>query len=238
VDSKRKGFGGKEEGEDKQLRLPLCVAARLTERDEAALHWLVEQRAATVSQLTTLLGYLGDGPITERRGAMVMSRWEALGLVERKHVWWRHPAVVMPTSEGARYTGRTKWRKPAIGTLNHTLHSTQVRLQTCRPGSDKTWRTEEQLRYALPGGTRIPDGAIVESDGAMTAVEVELTSHGRRRVREAMTSLLAVQRGGEDFFHHVLYLCSPEVMTQVTAVRADLPESVRARVVVLPCPSP
>jgi hypothetical protein len=143
----------------------------------------------------------------------------------------------MPTFEAARLMGLTRWRKPALGTLNHTLHASQVCLQVCRPGSNRDWRTEGQMRALLPAGVRIPDGAIVESDGSLTAVEVELTSHGRTRVREAMTSLLAVRVGNTDLFHHVLYLCAPGVVTQVTAVRDELPEAAKSRVVILPCPS-
>ena len=220
-----------------QLALPSPSSPRLTERDYTALAWLVEQKAATTSQVTILLGYLGDGPITDRRGSMIMARWEDLGLVERTHVWHRKPAVVTPTFEAARLMGLARWRKPALGTLNHTLHASQIRLQVCRPGSSRRWRTEEQMRAMLPAGARVPDGALVEADGALTAVEVELTSHGRTRVREAMTSLLAVRAGDGDLFHHVLYLCAPAVVTQVTAVRDELPAVAQARVVVLPCPS-
>jgi len=225
-------------GRGQQLLLATSARPRLTERDYLALAWLVEQRAATTVQLTTLLGDLGGSPISDRRGALIISRWESLGLVERDHVWHRRPAVVMPTGAGAKLMGLRRWRKPAMGTLNHTLHTSQVRLQVCRPGSPRGWKNEEQLREILPTGARVPDGAIVEIDGALTAIEVELTSHGRTRVREAMTSLLSVRSGESNLFGHVLYLCSMAVMTQVTTVRDELPESSRARVVVLPCPQP
>jgi hypothetical protein len=230
-----------EKSEEKKVRaaqpsLPIPYSPQLTERDYAALEWLVEQRAATVTQLTTLLGYLGDGPISDRRGTMLITRWEDLGLVERRTIWHRRPAVVLPTSSCTKLFGLVRWRKPAIGILNHTIRTAQIRLQVCRPGSNRGWMTEAQLREILPPGTRIPDGAIVEIDGGLTAVETELTSHGRRRVREAMTSLLAARTGNKDTFHHVLYLCSPETTVQVTAVRDELPTLARRRVAVLPCP--
>ena len=220
-----------------ELGLGRAGSAQLTERDHAALEWLVEQRAATVPQLTELLGRLGDGPITERRGAMLIARWEHLGLVERKSIWHRQPAICWPTSEGARLCGMTRWRRPGVGTLRHTITVSGVRLRVCRPGSNRGWLTELELRRQLPPGVRIPDGAIREPDGGFTAVEVELTSHGRRRVNEAMVDLTTVVRpDGGQFFHHVLYLVSPEVTTQVTAVRSELPDELRSRVVVLPCP--
>ena len=220
-----------------ELGLGRAGSAQLTERDHAALEWLVEQRAATVPQLTELLGRLGDGPITERRGAMIVARWEDLGLVERQSIWHRQPAICWPTSEGARLCGMNRWRRPGVGTLRHTITVSGVRLRVCRPGSNRGWLTELEIRRQLPAGVRIPDGAIREPDGGLTAVEVELTSHGRRRVNEAMVDLTTVVRpGGGQFFHHVLYLVSPEVTTQVNAVRDELPDELRNRVVVLPCP--
>ena len=217
--------------------------AQLTDRDQQAIAWLVEQRAATIPQITELLGRLGDGPITDRRGTMLIARWEELGLVERQSIWHRQPAVCWPTTAGARLCGATRWRRPSIGTLRHTITVSGVRLRVCRPGSNRGWLTELDVRRQLPAGVRIPDGAIIDSPEAkgsppgLTAVEVELTSHGRRRVHEAMVDLTTVMRpDGEHFFHHVLYLVSPQVMTQVNAVRNELPDELRSRVVVLPCP--
>jgi len=222
----------------KDGKLKVEVAPQLTARDLTAIAWLVEQRAATLPQLTTLLGYLGAGEITLRRGAQLVSRWEQLGLVERSFVWHREPAVLWPTTAGAKLVGLPRWRRPAVGTLRHTIATSAVRLRSCRPWNDRTWLTEQQLRELLPKGVRIPDGAIVEPDGvSITACEVELTSHGRRRVREAMTSLLAARSGDNDWFHYVLYLCSEETIHQCKAVRAELPEHLRARVVVLACPT-
>jgi len=234
---KDKKRDNKEEREREGEKSGVAATPQLTERDLAALTWLAEQHAATLPQLTELLGYLGGNEISNRRGAQLVSRWEQLGLVERNLIWHREPAVIWPTTAGAKFVGLSRWRRPAIGTLRHTLATSAVRLRTCRPWNNRTWLTEKQLREQLPSGVRIPDGGIVEPDGvSITACEVELTSHGRRRVREAMTSLLAARRGDGDWFHHVLYLCSEETIHQCKAVRAELPEHIRSRVVVLACP--
>jgi hypothetical protein len=235
-EKKREGERSRGGGGKGQLTLPLSPSPQLTERDFAALSWLVEQRAATTSQVTTLLGYLGDGPISPRRGAMLIARWEALGLVERSYVWHRRPAVVSPTTQCAKLMGHLRWRRPAIGTLNHTILTSQVRLQVCRPGSRRRWLTEAQLRTIIPSGGRLPDGAIVEVDGSLTAVEVELTSKGSKRVRENVLSLLALRQSDGDLFHHVLYLCSNETMSVLGTIREELSEPINSRLVVLPCP--
>jgi hypothetical protein len=211
-------------------------SAQLTPRDFAALSWLLEQKAATLPQLTLLLGFLGEREISDRRGAQIVARWVSLGLVERTAIWHRKPAVVWPTSSGALLVGARRWKTPALGTLRHTLAVSEVRLRVCRPWNGRTWLTEARLREVLAKEIRLPDGAFVEKTGEMTAVEVELSSHGRTRVRDAMTSLTAARDGDHDQFHHVLYLCAPETLFQCTQVRQELPDSIRSRVVVLPCP--
>ena len=221
--------GVKEEGKGKGR------GAQLTLRDAAALRWLSEVRAATLTQLTVLLGELGlEGPITPRRCAQIVARWEHLGLVEKSTIWHQEPAVVWLTAQGAQMAGLSRWRRPAIGTLRHTLAVTQVRLQACRPVNGRGWVSERELRSVLPRESRVPDGGLVETDGTVTAIEVELTPHGRERVRDAITSLLAERHEGRDRFAKVLYLVAPPCRRQVEAVRAELPDHLRDRVVVLP----
>ena len=226
------GGGGREERGER-------VGAQVTARDLAALGWLAEVRAATITQLTELLGRLGDGPITDRRGAQLIARWEALGLIEKHNYFHQEPACVTLTTDGARLVGRSRWRRPALGTMRHTLSATQVRLQVERPGSINRWVTEAQLRAELPAGTRIPDGAIVPADGTpgATAVEIELSRKGRPAVKENIVSVLSCLDGSRPRFDKVLYLVSDATKVQVEAVRAELPEPLRSRVVVLPCPA-
>ena len=80
----------------------------------------------------------------------------------------------------------------------------------------------------------MPDGGLIEGDGSVTAIEMELTPHGRQRVRDAITSLLTERVEGRDRFVKVLYLVAPACRRQVETVRDELPQSLRERVVVLP----
>jgi hypothetical protein len=211
---------------------------RLTQRDHAALAWLVEQRAATQPQISTLLGlHFGNGEISERRGTQIIARWEELGLVDRRQVWHREPAVVWPTTQGAKLVGKSRGRRPAVGTLRHTLAVSEVRLRTCWPGSCVTWISEAQLRDELPKGSHLPDGGLLWQSGETTALEVELTPHGRSRVSAAVTDTLCQRLDGRDRFIHVLYLCGPETLKQVTTVREELPAHLQSRMFVRSCPS-
>ena len=210
---------------------------QLTKRDLAALGWLGDQRAATLPQLTRLLGHLGGGYISDRRGSQITSRWEELDLVERQTIWHREPMIIWPTSQGAKLIGKSRWRKPAIGTLRHTLAVSEVRLRSCRPGSGISWITEAALREIIAKDERLPDGAMRFADGSLTAVEVERTPHYPSvRVKDAIVSLASQRDGGGNRFAHVLYLCSSQTLAQVTAVRNELPEAIKNRVVVRPCP--
>lgn len=209
--------------------------AQLTERDAAAICWLAEVRAADLVQLRVLLGQLGQaGDITSRRCAQIVARWEQLDLVEKTTIWHQEPAIVWLTPRGAQMAGLNRWRRPAIGTLRHTLAVTQVRLQTCRPSSGRSWISERQLRGLLSKESHIPDGGLIEVDGSVTAIEMELTPHGRQRVRDAIASLLTERVEGRDRFVKVLYLVAPACRRQVETVRDELPQSLRERVVVLP----
>ena len=221
------GRGAARSGADGARPLP-----QLTRRDVAAITWLVEQRAATLPQVTTLLGHLGGGPISSRRGAQVVARWESVGVAQRRFVWHREPAIVVPTSSGAKLGGAHRWREPSVGTLRHTIAVGDVRLRSCGSSKGRSWLTEQALRGLLPKGTHIPDGAIIYSDGLVDAVEIELTSHGRARVGEAIASLLASTVNGQSRFARVLYLCGPRTLAQVAGVRDELPEAAKGRVVV------
>jgi len=209
--------------------------AQFTERDAAAIRWLAEVRAANLAQLRVLLGQLGQaGDITPRRCAQIVVRWERLGLVEKTTIWHQEPAIVWLTSRGAQMAGLNRLRRPAIGTLHHTLAVTQVRLQACRPSNGRGWLSERELRGLLSKESHIPDGGLVEADGSVTAIEMELTPHGRQRVRGAMTSLLAERVEGGDRFSKLLYLVAPACRRQVEMVRVELPQPLRERVAVLP----
>ena len=234
---KREEIDREGDGEGAAEDAPRALRARLTLRDEEALRWLCSVRAANLPQLRILLGQLGDeGPITSRRTAQIVARWRSMGLAEKATIFHREPAVVWPTAQGARLCGVARWKKPAIGTLRHTLAVTQVRLQACRPSNGRGWLTESQLRALLGKDSHCPDGGLVEQSGEVTAIEVELTPHGRTRVREAIASLLAERDGDRNRFAKVLYLVSKSTKVQVEAVRDELPPHLRERVVVLPCP--
>ena len=215
------------------------VGARLTARDLTALRWLVDQRAATTTQVSELLGQLGDPEISARRGLQIIQRWEEFGLCERRGVWHGEPALVFPTTQSARLVGEQRWRRPAIGLLRHTVAVSEVRLRVCRPGNSRGWMTEQELRRFLPEGSHIPDGAILETEpaGSMTAVEVELTHHGRERTRNAVVETLSLHSGSGPMFHHVLYLCGPKTIGPLNLLRDELPTPLRDRLVVLPCPA-
>jgi hypothetical protein len=206
---------------------------RLTRRDADAVSWLVEQRAASLSQVATLLGQLGGQGVGDRRARQVVTRWVQFGLVTRWNVWHGEPAVVVPTARAAQMSGLSRWRRPGIGILRHTVAVAGVRLLVAPVGGTRTWISESALRRSLPSGEHLPDGAWFDNDLG-TALEVELTPHGRGRVADTMTALLHAHSDGSPRWARVAYLCSPATLTQVTAAADTLPPVERARVFVGP----
>lgn len=205
---------------------------RITERDAAALRWLVEQRAANTGQVGVLLHQLSGRTVGARRVRQVIARWEQLGLVERRYVWHGQPAVVIPTKTGAQLSGQARWRAPSITTLRHTLGASQVRLVAVPVGSGRLWVAESALRREAPRNEHIPDGGWTEPDGTSVAVEVELTLHGKRRVHQAIRALLAAHRDGVTRWDRVLYLCSPVTLSQVRGCWHELDPHTQQRVMV------
>jgi hypothetical protein len=167
-----------------------------------------------------------------------MQRWEEFDLCERKGIWHGEPALVFPTTQAARLAGERRWRRPALGLLRHTVAVSEVRLRSCRPGSDRGWVTEQALRGILPNGTHLPDGALVEPgpERRMTAIEVELTHHGVQRTKDTVVELATLHSGGSPVFERVLYLCGPKTLGPLLAIKKELPPSIRERLVVLRCP--
>lgn len=224
-----------------QLRLftetEIQKGVRITERDDLVLRWLVEQRAASLPQVGELLARAaGTGPLSERRIRQIVSRWEQAGVAARWSIWHGEPPVVCPTQQAARMHGFGRYRRPGVGIMRHTVTVSGVRLRIERPGADRVWIPETQLRRVCPPGEHLADGGWIEGSGAATAVEVELTPHGRSRVEQAIRSLLAAQVDGRPRWHHVLYLCAPETITQVTAVANMLEPQLRSQVTVRALP--
>lgn len=209
--------------------------ARLTARDIDALQWLVEQRAATLTQIGRLLTQLGGDTLTDRRVRQVVSRWEQLGVATKWHIWHGEPAVVLPTGQAAKMFGYQRWRRPGIGILRHTVSVSEIRLRVAPVGGPRQWISETELRRQLPKHEHLPDGGWYE-DGGSVAVEVELTPHGRTRVETTIKTLLGAHTGVTQRWSSVLYLCAPATLPQVTAVRDQLAPSERSRVVVRPMP--
>lgn len=205
--------------------------ARITQRDEQALAWLVQQRAATVPQVARLLCQISGSPVSDRRARQVVARWEALGLATRWMVWQGEAAIVVPTAQAAKQQGLERWRRPAIGTLRHTIAAAEARLQLAPFGGTRQWYSESELRREAPRGEHVADGGWQEDEGAV-AVEVELTSHGKVRVRSTIKGLLAAHRDGKQRWTHVLYLCSQATYRQVDEARSELVEADRRRVFV------
>lgn len=209
---------------------------RLTERDVTALQWLVEQRAATLPQVGRLLSQIdGTAPVSERRLRQIIARWEQLGLAARWSIWHGEPAVITPTGQAAAMYGINRWRRPGLSILRHTVAVSEIRLRVSPHGGVRQWISETELRRHISVGEHLADGGWLESEHT-TAIEVELTPHGRRRVEQTIKSLLNARSGDRDRWDMVLYLCSPTTIVQVSSVREALTPDERARVVVRPMP--
>jgi hypothetical protein len=151
--------------------------AKLTARDADVLTWVGEVGAVTVGTelepglLGWLLGRAQERPVSARRVREWVRRMEAQGLLwsgEVAGARWCHL-----TLHGARTVG-VAWHRYQLkaGVTKHMAGVGEVRfwLEGTTPGE---WVPEP--RPAGAAGPRRPDGGWLLPDGALAAVEVELT---------------------------------------------------------------
>lgn len=127
------------------------------------------------------------GPASTRR---VVDGWRAIGLVERERRLAGRPAVCWATRAGRREVGLVgPADPPAVGLLEHLHAVSLVRLGVERRGG-RDWTSERTLQRERPTpDAHVADARFCTPAGLATAVEVELTRKGARRLAAIVDEL-------------------------------------------------
>jgi hypothetical protein len=168
-----------------------------TLRDALALRWIAEQylvRADVAAVVLARLSPVEELPIPGRLGGRTLrhhaERWERLGFCERRRL--RGASWLLPTRRGVAYAGlELPAYEPNGSTLEHTHAVAVVRLAVEEARPDAEWTSERRLRAERARGERgwwLPDG-LVEVDGLVSTVEVELSRKKLVALRQAATAV-------------------------------------------------
>ena len=161
---------------------------RLTSRDHRTLRWIAEQEAVRTDVVAHLLRR--TAPLTVEGTRHVVDRWRRAGLIHTERLLAGAAPVCWLTTAGLRVV-RTRHRSapPPVGRLDHLHAVSLVRLGLEQRGA-RAWTSERALhRQRASGDAHVADGRFVAPNGLATAVEVELTVKGARRLRAIVDDL-------------------------------------------------
>jgi hypothetical protein len=173
---------------DRRARRRPSVRGHLVPREWSALRWIAEQDVVRTDVVAHVLG--GPEPLAADPTRRVVDRWRSAGLIERERLLAAGPAVCWLTSSGLRLVGaRQRPRIPTVGRLDHLHAVSLVRLGVERRGG-RAWMSERALLGERNrADEHVADGRYVAPNGAVTAVEVELTVKAARRLRDIVDDL-------------------------------------------------
>lgn len=119
------------------------------------------------------------------------------------------------TRRGGRCVEVECWwvRRPGISSLNHRRGINEARLELEGEFSGGGWISERELLREGRPEDYLPDG-VFKFDGALWAIEVELTRKNRRLIRRKVAWLLAR-------YDKVIYFCADMVRLRVSGVQSE-----------------
>lgn len=181
---------------------------QLTPRDKQCLIWIAMQYAIRLDQLRQLLFRFtpeadrhklkpGTTSISLDRTYEIISKWVALGLVEKKIILHGDKLWIWASRQGLRelelsfnYSGA-----PASDRLPHLYYINQVRLAVEAKRPNDQWKSERQIRKESPriekGEKRphTPDAILYAASGKITAIEIERRSKDDDDLEEKLREL-------------------------------------------------
>jgi hypothetical protein len=184
------------------------IRYQLTSRDKLCLIWIAMQYAIRLDQLRRLLKSFtpesdrhklkpGTDCLSLDRTYEIISKWLALGLIEKKTILHGDKLWIWLSRQGLRelelsfnYSGA-----PASDRLPHLYYINQVRLAIEAKRPNDKWKSERQIRKEAPpfekGETRphTPDAILYAQSGKITAIEVELRSKNDDKLEDNLREL-------------------------------------------------
>ncbi len=228
---------------------------RLGKRDLVGMAWTAEQGAMRLDQLALVFGAIDGRPVSNDAARKTITRWVGRGWATMRVVLQSEPPFVWLTPEGMRTAGQNlPGVEPSVATLNHNRIVTDIRVHLLSRYPRTTWRSERAIRALLSRREKgqqqphLPDGELFGDNGAVIAIENELTAKTVERTRRIMLGLLSrrydydqvADAGGAkaDRYRAVWYYVNSNTRNTVQRARGELPPEYQARVHVIDWPRP
>lgn len=228
---------------------------RVGQRDIVGMAWTAEQATMRIDQLATIFGAIDGRTVSTDAARKSISRWVDQGWATSRVLLHGEPAFVWLTPAGIRTAGMDyPGVEPALATLAHTRITTDIRIHLLSRYPQTRWRSERAMRALLPQRQRgqhqphLPDGEIHGVNGAIIAVENELTAKTVQRTQNIMLGLLS-RRYDYDHSDHpaaeqvhryraVWYYVNQQTRSVVETARDQLPGDYQERLHIVDWPRP
>jgi len=215
-----------------------------TARDEFALTWIAHQYGMRLDHVQLLLGRgaAHDNEISEGAARDVVTRWKRAGWVHTERIRASEPFWVWPTYLGLRkiglpYTYRDL-AQSSLHDLGHLYAINEIRFHLVDEREGTQWISERQLLQGILHGKgrellHRPDAHIRYADGAIIAVEAELSV---KKPFELAENLMELLRGEEylrlksEYGAHTACVMSQGCQSQYTEIWYFAPKTVRRHV--------
>jgi hypothetical protein len=213
-----------------------------TARDQEIVGWIARIGAAAAEHVQRRFG-IGRSQAYARLAALTRD-----GLLDQKRLLHRTPGLYVATAEGQRWSGQARLgvQRLSAGGFQHAweLAGAAValygRLPDWRQLSERELRAlegDEQRLIAsvalgeLPGGGRAlhrPDLALLDGEGSVLAIEVELAVKAARRLQANARAYARARH-----LSHVFYLASASAARAVSRAVAEVRATDRVTVLAL-----
>jgi hypothetical protein len=135
------------------------------------------------------------------------------------------------TSKGLKYANLSlRYYEPTPASLPHIYAVNDIRLLISARRPQDTWKSERELRAEQNSRTKgsrvrhLPDAELVNANGTVNAIEIELTVKSEKRMEEVMFDLAANKR-----YSTVWYFVPEQVYPTVLKAIRKLPQEHQRR---------
>ncbi len=215
---------------------------QITERLEEYLRINGQQGVLRFDQTQRWLARLSPEParlkqddiLSAERTRKILRPWIDEGLLLYKAFYAHQKATLWLSSKGLKFANLSlRYYDPTPASLPHLYAVNDIRLLIAARRPQDTWKSERELRAEQNSRAKgsivlhLPDAELVNANGTVNAIEVELTVKSEKRMEEVMFDLAANKR-----YSTVWYFVPEQVYPTVLKAIRKLPQEHQRRFLV------
>lgn len=215
---------------------------QITERLEDYLRINGQQGVLRYDHAQRWLGRLSPEPdkmiqpdiLSTERTRKILRPWIDEELLVYKNFFFHQKGALWLTSKGLKYANLSlRYYEPTPASLPHIYAVNDIRLLISARRPQVTWKSERELRAEQNAHTKgsralhLPDAELVNANGTVNAIEIELTVKSERRMEEVILDLASNKR-----YSTVWYFVPEQVYPAVLKAIRKLPQEHQRRFLV------